>query len=129
VQRFLFSSGDGGEPVAAAATTLDTARELEDSLEHRLLEEELDLQLSMLRDANEVHLENGPNLFPEVEEPMAELPHLKDHTSFQHDKEVVEAAEVIEALEETVLEESNLEAIVVCACIGALLLFPHLLQP
>jgi hypothetical protein len=82
----------------------------------------------MLREANdEVRLEGGPGLFPEVEEPMAELPHLKDHTHAQHDREAVEAAEVLEALEETVLEESNLEAIVVCACIGAFLLFPHLL--
>lgn len=119
------STSPGSENTVAS---LDTIRELEESLEHRLLEEELDLQLSMLRDQNDFVLSGNPNLFPEVEEPMQELPHLKDHTHSDDEKKAVEKAELALALEETVLEESNLEAIALCACIAAVLLFPTLLH-
>ena len=108
--------------------SLETIRELEESLEHRLLEEELDLQLSMLRDQNDLLQSGNPNLFPEVEEPMEELPHLKDRTHYDEEKKALEKAELALALEETVLEESNLEAIALCACIAAVLLFPTLLH-
>lgn len=112
----------------------DTMREIEDSLEHRLLEEELDLQLSLLRDQNELHggavtSKNGGTasmLFPRMDDYVDELP--QRHPRGEHDREAVEVAELTHALEETVLEESNLEAIALCAGIAIILAFPHLLQ-
>jgi hypothetical protein len=130
MQRFMFGTAAASASKASDNTvaSLDTLRELEESLEHRLLEEELDLQLSMLRDENDFLKSGNPNLFPEVEEPMEELPHLKDHTHTGDEKKAIETAELALALEETVLEESNLEAIALCACIAAVLLFPTLLH-
>jgi len=56
-------------PSSAGAT-----KAWEDSLEHRLLEEELDLQLAMLRDHDKDKLHPGPGLFPEVEPPYVPQP-------------------------------------------------------
>lgn len=61
-----------------------------------------------------------------------ELPHLKEHTLKEeaaqvvHDAEV--AAEVALAEQETVLEESNLEAIAISAVIVAALLVPQIIH-
>lgn len=103
----------------------ETGRVLEESLEHRLLEEELDLQLAMLKDHEEMTFST---LFPEVEAPMEELPHLKDNTKYAHDKEAIHKAELALALEETVLEESVLEAAALCAVVALMILVPQILH-
>lgn len=98
----------------------------EDALEHRLLEEELDLQLSLL----EEHVPD-PTLFPQVVEEvgtMEPLPHLKDHTPTAEAVEKVHEQQLTMALEESVLEESNLEAATICLAIGALFVLPQLLH-
>jgi hypothetical protein len=109
----------------------------EDALEHRMLEEELQLQLDLLKDHTP-----DPSLFPDDKEELEALPHLKDqaHVHMKNTGEVVEDAddpiyhlthptpEEVLVLEETVLEESNLEPLMVCLAIGALMLLPQLLQ-
>ena len=47
----------------------------EDAFQHQVMEEEFDLQLHLLQEETP-----DPTLFPEVEDKMAELPHLKDGT-------------------------------------------------
>jgi len=102
-------------------------RAWEESLESQLLEEELDLQLGLLK-KHESSTQHDENLFPEVEAPMAELPHLKDDTEEAHVKDVVHKAELALALEETVLEETNMEAAVLCGVIALLLILPQLVH-
>jgi hypothetical protein len=97
----------------------------DDSLEHRLLEEELDLQLSLLKDEEEMH---KASLFPEVEDQMEELPHLKDGTLSAHDQEIIHKAQLELALEESVMEESVLEAAVICGMIALLFVVPQLIN-
>lgn len=112
-------------------STTDTTKAWEDSIEHRLLEEELELQLNMLKDHEKQEMrkrKSQPNLFPEVESPMEELPHLKDDTEEAHTKDVVHKAELALALEETVMEESVLEAAAMCGAIALMVLVPHLLN-
>jgi len=116
LQKFMFSN-----PSSTTAT-----KAWEDSIEHRLVEEELDLQLSMLKDHEKE--QHSPDLFPEVESPMTELPHLKDGTEEAHTNEVVHKAEVALAQAETVMEESTLEAVALCSVIALALFAPTLLN-
>jgi hypothetical protein len=116
-QKFLF--GENPVPAKGYSDTL--------SLEDRLLEEELDLQLGLLQE-HEV-LQTSRDLFPEVQPPMKELPHLKDETQFSHDEEVIHNGNRVLALDETILEESILETAAICLAIGALWFVPHLLDP
>jgi hypothetical protein len=112
MQRFLLSDEEK-QPRAP----------IDDSLEHHVLEEELDLQLAMLK-----HEESKAGLsilFPEVEEPMDELPHLKDNTVSKHNADVVHKAEESLAMAETVLEENVLETIAVCGAIVLVWFAPH----
>jgi hypothetical protein len=125
MQRFLF----------ADAETQHTAP-IDDSFEYRVLEEELDLQLSMLR--QEESNSKEMNLFPEVESMeqlphltdhtvTEQLPHLKDHTVNKYNADIVHKAEETIAWTETVFEESVLETIAVCAAIALLFIAPQLL--
>jgi len=86
----------------------------EDALEHLMLEEELDLQVSLLK-------EHTPDstLFPDDEAELKAMPHLKDDASSkQHEKEheglfhKPTPYEIYE-LEETVLEENLMEPVLV----------------
>jgi hypothetical protein len=96
----------------------DTAGALDDIFQEHLLEEELTMQLNLLQD------EMPPAyLFPEVEDPMEELPHLKDGTVAARVKED-ETAHYFEEL----AEEGVLESLAICGLIGMLMLAPALLQ-
>ena len=88
----------------------------EDVFEHRLMEEELTLQLQLLN-------EQMPpaTLFPEVEEPMAELPHLKDGTV----EDIVKKEERILFFEELV-EEGVVESLLFCGLIALAVLAPQI---
>jgi hypothetical protein len=88
------------------------------SLEDLVLEEELDMQLKMLKQATP-----NPSLFPEVEDKMAELPHLKDNTRSSAVEKVLHGAEHDLALAESVLEESTLETLAMCSVVMALIFF------
>lgn len=96
----------------------------EDGMEHLLLEEELELQLSLLK-------EHTPDvsLFPNDEEEIKALPHLKDTVSDQHDEGLFHKptpAEIIE-FEGTVMEESVLEPLLICLVIAGLAMIPQLM--
>jgi hypothetical protein len=92
------------------------------ALEHRMLEEDLDLQLHLLKEQT---LRN-PKLFPELEPDMKELPHLKDNTLKKDTEMMVHKAEHELAMAETILEESVLEGVAVCMVLAALWFTPAL---
>jgi hypothetical protein len=106
----------------------------EDALQHLIVEEELDLQLSLLKD----HIPDS-TLFPDDEDEISSLPHLKDVDEVpSHQKEEMKvggmlglhkptATEIL-AFEETVLEENLVEPIAICAALFALMMMPQLLQ-
>jgi len=111
----------------------------EDALEHVLLEEELELQLGLLKDQNS----GSTDLFPDDEAELQALPHLKDPTSSSSSSDNKVAAkqqhheegpfhkptpsEILE-FEETVLEENLLEPFLICMAIACIALVPQLLN-
>jgi hypothetical protein len=112
LQKFMFGGGNAAEAWPAA-----------EGLEHLVLEEELELQLALLKEKTP-----KPELFPEVEEKMEELPHLKDNTQQSQLENFVHAAELELAYEETVLGEPVLETLAICGVVAALALAPVLMQ-
>jgi hypothetical protein len=99
----------------------------EDGLEHILLEEELELQLEMLKDQTP-----DTTLFPEDSDEMAALPHLKDknsdieehHEGFFHKPTPSELL----YLEEEVVEENLLEPVLMCMVIAGLMFLPQVFK-
>jgi len=89
--------------------------------DHLVIEEELELQLNLLKDTTPY-----PTLFPEVEGEMEELPHLRDNTVSHRVEDIVHRAENALAMQETVLEESNLETLVICSVVLALAVSPQI---
>jgi hypothetical protein len=110
LQNFMFG-GEGNMPKPQA-------------LEHRMLEEDLDLQLHLLKEQD--HSFHNPKLFPDVEPDMQELPHLKDHTPKKDTEQLVHSMEHNMAMVETVMEESNLEALAVCMTLAVIWYLPQL---
>jgi hypothetical protein len=110
LQNFMFG-GEGNMPKPQA-------------LEHRMLEEDLDLQLHLLKEQD--HSYHNPKLFPDVEPDMQELPHLKDHTPKKDTEQLVHTMEHNMAMAETVMEESNLEALAVCMTLAVIWYLPQL---
>ena len=96
------------------------------ALEHRMLEEDLDLQLHLLKEQD--HSIHNPKLFPDVEPDMQELPHLKDHNPKKDAKQLVHKVEHDMVLTDPVMEESNLEAIALCMTLAAIWYLPQLLD-
>ena len=94
----------------------------EKATEQRLLEQELDLQLSLLK-KNIKDSTRDVNLFPEIEDSMEELPHLKDGTLAQ---EVAEQKKLF-FLEEAFLEENVLETVGFCAVLALLMFAPNII--
>lgn len=85
---------------------------------HLALEQELELQLALLKQHNTA----DTSLFPE---PMEALPHLKHndtHSSIFHKPTPVE----ILAIEESVFEENTLETVMFCLVMAALMVLPQL---
>jgi hypothetical protein len=106
----------GGDPLSAS-------KAWDGSLNHRMLEEELDLQLNLLQE-HEYHVR--PNQFPQVEVPMQELPHLMDNTFSTHDQVQIENAQVANMF--TTIEGNTLETVAVCLAIAALCFAPQILN-
>lgn len=102
------------------------------ALEHRMLEEDLDLQLHLLKEQE--HAVHNPNLFPDVEPAMQELPHLKnhnvkkDHNVMKDTEQLVHKLEHDMVLADPVMEESNLEAIALCVTLAAIWYLPQLMD-
>ena len=102
----------------------------EDAFEHRLLEEELELQLALLK-------EHTPDalLFPDDDVENKALPHLKDSVANKprQEEDVVgifhkpTPSEIL-AIEETVLEENILEPLMICLVIVGLAFIPQLVN-
>lgn len=90
----------------------------DESLDHLVIEEELNLQLDLLNEQI-VNEKNEASLFP-VEE-MVELPHLKDTKT----SEAVHKAQQNTALNGGLLEEANLESLAFCLLIGVALVAPQ----
>ena len=93
----------------------------EDAFQHSLMEEELDLQLHLLREETP-----NPSLFPEVEDSMPELPHLKDGTTLDKTKKNIEKKNEIFFMEE-LMEEGVLESLAFCGLIGLIAFAPQLI--
>ena len=91
----------------------------EEALESRVLEDELQMQLNLLQEETP-----KPYLFPEVEEPMIELPHLKEDTAAA--LKVKEGAQT-HVLEE-MMEDGFFDSLAICAIIGMLMFTPQLLK-
>ena len=83
------------------------------------MEQELDLQLTLLK--KDLEKENTATLFPEVEDSMAELPHLKDGTMAAKGID----QEKLFMLEETFFEENVAETILFCAILAVLMIAPQ----
>lgn len=96
----------------------------EDGLEHLLLEEELELQLEMLKDQTP-----DTTLFPEDADEMAALPHLKDKNPDieEHNEGFFHKPTPSELLylEEEVVEENLLEPVLMCMVIAGLMFLPQ----
>jgi hypothetical protein len=93
----------------------------EDALQHLILEEELDLQLQMMKDHTP-----DTSFFPEDSDEMAALPHLKDPQPVKH--HFGPSPVQILAIEESVLEENALETAMFCLVMTAFILMPQLLH-
>jgi hypothetical protein len=103
----------------------------EKATEQRLMEQELDLQLTLLKKGLEeatpeskLFPGNSMNMFPEVEDPMVELPHLKDGTLSAkgvQDKKLF-------IFEEAFFEENVLETIAFCAVLAVIMLAPQIIR-
>lgn len=87
--------------------------------EEKVFEEELDLQLSLLQD--EVP---KSYLFPEVEEEMEDLPHLKDGTLTASVKKSMEKEKNILFFEE-LAEEGVFESLAICGFLGICMFAPQ----
>lgn len=87
--------------------------------EEKIFEEELDLQLSLLQD--EVP---ESYLFPEVEEEMEDLPHLKDGTAAASVQETIDKENKILLFEE-LAEEGVIESLAICGFLGLMMFAPQ----
>jgi hypothetical protein len=91
----------------------------EEAFQHKLMEDELELQLNLLQRATP-----APTLFPEVEDQMAELPHLKDGTPSAKAQAIIEDSKNLAVVEE-LIEDGMMESLAICAMIGLLVLAPQ----
>lgn len=91
-------------------------------VEQRIMEQELDLQLSLLKKDMEEETRHI-NLFPEVEDSMEELPHLKDGTMAQK----VAKQEEFLFVEGELFEENVLETLAFCGVLALLMFAPNII--
>jgi len=93
---------------------------LEDIFEEKLFEDELSLQVSLLdKEAPKSYL------FPEVEEEMDDLPHLKDGTVAISVKNSIDKEKNILMMEE-LAEEGVLESLAICGLLGIMMFGPQM---
>ena len=95
----------------------------EKAAEQRLLEEELNLQANLLKKENE-KAAHKQELFPEVEDPMAELPHLKDGTMAA----MALGQRNLFMMEEALFEENVSETILFCSILALVMFAPQFLN-
>ena len=107
---------------------VDLQHDSVDDIEHKIIEEELELQLSLLQNKERRLAEEELEIFPE--EMTANLPHLHEHADSQHKKEpiasrILHKAEHELAVQETAMGEETLETIAMCAAVMGLVLLPQ----
>lgn len=105
-----------------------------EAVEHYVLEEELDLQLALLNKENEKTTETS--LFPT--EMVDTLPHINDarwdeanmNDGKDKDLHMLQAPTPVQvhAIEESILEENTLEAVMFCAVLAAFMFLPQLTE-
>ena len=102
----------------------------EDALQHRFLEEELELQLGLLQDHDSNNEQHSTLFPPEIDSAVAmqELPHLTDTTDSLEVQKTIRNAERELIFEETFLEEGILETLAMCLTVAFLVLLPQLLH-
>ena len=108
---------------------VDLVHETSEEIEHRIIEEELEVQLNLLEKEHELASQET-KLFPkEMDE---KLPHLHEHADSEHVEPMVarllHKAEAVLAEEETLLGEDTLETIAMCAVVMGLVLLPQFLN-
>ncbi|GAX18341.1 hypothetical protein FisN_23Hh235 [Fistulifera solaris] len=117
LQKFMF----GSDNIVAS----------EEALNQLVIEEELDMQLHLLKQNTP-----DPTLFPELEADMPELPHLKPDEKkdsitdaddfFQKAESMVKSAEIKAVEQEAAFDEESLEAAAICLAIAGLVFTPQL---
>ena len=94
----------------------------DDMLANRIIEEELELQLGLLKSETP-----DSTLFPDDE--MLALPNLKGEKKRGNPVEdVVHGAEAMAVSTESIMDEETMETVVICAAIAGLVFLPQLFQ-
>lgn len=120
LQKFMF----GSDNIVAS----------DEALNELVIEEELDMQLHLLKQNTP-----APTLFPDFEEDMPELPKLKNQWSseekeiddekdnfFHKAESMIKSAEVRAVRQEAAFDEESLEAAAICLAIAGLIFTPQL---
>lgn len=100
-------------------------RPSDETLQHLVLEEELEMQLALLKD----HDASDVSLFPD--EMKEKLPHLKEENGHREGIEFPKldlkgpSPGQILAVEESILEENTLETAMFCLVMAAIILIPQ----
>jgi hypothetical protein len=106
---------------------VDLQHSTSDSLQHRIIEEELELQLNLLQEENKVAAKEV-QLFPD--EMIVELPHLRVHAERKTPvtERLLHGAEHHLIVQESSMSEDTLETLAMCAAVMAVILLPQLMS-
>jgi hypothetical protein len=108
---------------------VDLVHETSEEIEHRIIEEELEVQLNLLEQEHELAMQET-QLFPE--EMTDELPHLREHAEAEHAEpmasRILHKAENELAKQETLLGEDTLETMAMCAVVMGLVMLPQFIN-
>lgn len=116
---------------------VDLVHETTEEIEHRIIEEELEVQLNLMEQQHELAAKET-QLFPD--EMMASLPHLHEHADAEaaaaEQQQHVEplGARILHEAEndlvkaETLMGEDTLETLAMCAVVMAIVLLPQLMS-
>ena len=108
---------------------IDLQHESSTEMEHRIIEDELELQLNLLEEQHEAAAKEV-QLFPE--EMITNLPHLHEHADAEHKEPIasrlVHQAEYQLIQQETSMGEDTLETLAMCAVVMGIVLIPQFLN-
>lgn len=118
IQHHLFGGGD-------------LLHDTQEDIEHRVIEEELELQLHLLQKEQHEAEQQMVKLFPD--EMITELPHLREPATTEvHpipvSERILHEAEHQLAIQETSLGEDTLETLTMCAVVALMVLVPQFLN-
>jgi hypothetical protein len=106
---------------------VDLQHTTSDSLEHRIIEEELELQLNLLQEENKLAAQEVV-LFPD--EMISELPHLRAHAEAKTPvaERLLHGAEHQLIVQETSMSGDTLETLAMCAAVMVVIMLPQLIS-